>query len=189
MRPEDIDIVLATHLHLDHAGGFTVRGTDGRFKPRFPRARYVVRRGEWEDATHLDDRTRIDYRPDHYVPLAEAGRLELVDDDQTIMPGVRVRHTGGHTRHHQAIWIESNGARAVYPADIMPTAAHVPAPWIGSIDLYPVETMNSKKNLLGEVADRDTLVLFDHDPQLPAARIVLENGKPRALAPAPAHRG
>jgi len=189
VRPEDIDIVLATHLHLDHAGGFTVRGTDGRFKPRFPRARYVVRRGEWEDATHLDDRTRIDYRPDHYVPLADAGRLELVDDDQTIMPGVRVRHTGGHTRHHQAIWIESNGARAVYPADIMPTAAHVPAPWIGSIDLYPVETMNSKKNLLGEVADRDTLVLFDHDPQLPAARIVLENGKPRALAPAPAHRG
>lgn len=189
VRPEDIDIVLATHLHLDHAGGFTVRGTDGRFKPRFPRARYVVRRGEWEDATHLDDRTRIDYRPDHYVPLADAGRLELVDDDQTIMPGVRVRRTGGHTRYHQAIWIESNGARAVYPADIMPTSAHVPAPWIGSIDLYPVETMNSKKDMLGEVADRDTLVLFDHDPQMPAARIVLENGKPRALAPAPAHRG
>jgi len=189
VRPEEIDIVLATHLHLDHAGGFTVRGAGGRFRPRFPRARYVARRGEWEDATHLNDRTRIDYRPDHYMPLAEAGRLELVDEDQTIMPGVRVRRTGGHTQHHQAIWIESNDERAVYPADIMPTSAHVPAAWIGGIDLYPLETMNSKKALLGEVADNGTLVLFDHDPQMPAARIVLEDGKPRALAPATAHRG
>jgi methylmalonyl-CoA epimerase len=189
VRPEEIDIVLATHLHLDHAGGFTVRGTDGRFRPRFPRARYVVRRGEWEDATHLTDRTRIDYRPEHFMPLADAGRLELVDDDQTIMPGVRVRRTGGHTRHHQAVWFESNGQRAVYPADIMPTTAHVPAAWIGAIDLYPVETMTSKKVLLEEVIESGTLVLFDHDPQMPAARIALEDGKPRALAPATAHRG
>ena len=71
----------------------------------------------------------------------------------------------------------------------MPTTAHVPAAWIGGIDLYPMETMNSKKALLGEVADNGTLVLFDHDPQMPAARIVLEDGKPRALAPAAAHRG
>lgn len=189
IRPEDIDIVLATHLHLDHAGGFTVRGADGRFTPRFPRARYVVRRGEWEDATHLNDRTRIDYRPDHYLPIAEAGRLELVDDDQTIMPGVRVRRTGGHTRHHQAIVIESNGQKAVYPADIMPTTAHVPAAWIAGVDLYPMETMQSKKALLGEVVDTGALVLFDHDPQIPAARIVLEDGRPRALAPATSHRG
>ena len=189
VRPEEIDIVLATHLHLDHAGGFTVRGADGRLRPRFPRARYVARRGEWEDATHLNDRTRVSHRPDDYLPLAEAGVLELVDDDQTIMPGVRVRRTGGHTRHHQAIWIESKGERAVYPGDVMPTAAHVPAAWIAGVDLYPVETLTAKQALLAEVAGTGTMVLFDHDPDTPAAHIALQDGKPRALAFGPAHRG
>lgn len=189
VRPEEIDIVLATHLHLDHAGGFTVRSADGRLRPRFPRARYVVRRGEWDDARQLNDRTRASYQPDDYLPLAEGGVLELVDDDQTIMPGVRVSRTGGHTRHHQAVWIESKGQRAVYPGDLMPTSAHVPAPWIAGFDLYPVDTLNSKQVLLAEVADRGTLMLFDHDPRMPAGHIVIEDGKPRALAPAAAHRG
>jgi methylmalonyl-CoA epimerase len=189
VRPEEIDIVLATHLHLDHAGGFTMRGADGRLRPRFPRARYIARRGEWEDATHLNDRTRFDYRPDDYRPLAEAGVLELVDDDQTIMPGVRVRRTGGHTPHHQAVLIESKGERAVYPADLMPTAAHVPPGWVAGVDLNPVETMTSKQQLLSELAGSGTLVLFDHDPDMPAATIVLQDGKPQALALRPTHRG
>jgi glyoxylase-like metal-dependent hydrolase (beta-lactamase superfamily II) len=189
VRPEEIDIVLATHLHLDHAGGFTVLAEDGRLRPRFPRARYVARRGEWEDATHLNDRTRFSYRPDDYVPLAAAGVLELVADDQTIMPGVRVRWTGGHTAHHQGVWLDSKGQRAVYPGDLMPTAAHVPPAWIAGTDLNPVETLTAKKALLDEVADRETLILFDHDPHMPAAHVVLENGRPRALASAAAYRG
>ena len=91
LSPDDIDIVLASHLHFDHAGGFTVRDAGGRSRPRFPRAQYIVRRGEWEDATHPNARTRASYMLDNYVPLADAGVLQLVDDDQMIMPGVRVR--------------------------------------------------------------------------------------------------
>lgn len=171
VRPEEIDLVLATHLHLDHAGGFTVRDESGRLRPRFPRARYVARRGEWEDATHLNDRTRTSYRPDDYVPLAEAGVLELVDDDQTIIPGVRVQRTGGHTAHHQMVWIESKGQRAVYPGDLVPTLAHVPPAWIAGVDLYPVDSMRSKQAFIKEVADTGTLVLFAHDPDQAAAPI------------------
>src|SRR6266853_2740948 len=121
VAPEDIDIVLASHLHFDHAGGFTFRDASGRVKPKFPRAQYIVRRGEWEDATHPHERNRASYIADNYVPLADAGVLQLVDDDQTIMPGVRVRRTGGHCMHHQMVLIESGGKTAAFLAEAVET--------------------------------------------------------------------
>src|SRR5262245_61151231 len=145
LRPEDIDIVLATHLHFDHAGGFTIRDAGGRLRPRFPRARYVVRRGEWEDATSPQPWNRGAYAADAFRPLAEAGVLELVDEDQTIMPGVKVRRTGGHTSHHQLVWIEAGGRSAAYAADLMPTVAHAPDAWISGYDLYPTDTFTAKQ--------------------------------------------
>ena len=174
---DDIDIVLATHLHWDHAGGFTVREPDGRIRPRFPRARYVVRRGEWEDATHPNARTRGNYLQDDFVPLMSAGVLEMVDDDQTIMPGVKVRRTGGHTAHHQMIMIESNGQRAAFPADLMPTAAHLSPAWIAAVDLFPMETLAAKQAFVDEAAAHRILVFFDHDPFMQAAYIVVQNGR------------
>src|SRR5262249_61840312 len=116
LAADDIDIVLASHLHFDHAGGFTVRDASGKVRPKFPRAQYVVRRGEWHDATHPTERNRASYLLDNYVPLAEAGVLQMVDDDQTIMPGVRVRRTGGHTMQHAMIQIEAGGERAAVVA-------------------------------------------------------------------------
>ena len=101
----DIEIVLASHLHFDHAGGFTMRDAAGKLRPRFPRAQYIARRGEWEDANAPTDRNRASYLTENFVPLAEAGVLQLVDDDATIMPGVRVQRTGGHTMHHQMVVI------------------------------------------------------------------------------------
>jgi methylmalonyl-CoA epimerase len=178
VAPEDIDIVLATHLHWDHAGGFTVRDRAGRLRPRFPRARYVVRRGEWEQATRPDERSRGSYTPDDFVPLMDAGVLELVADDQTIMPGVRVRRTGGHTMHHQMVLIESEGRRAAFPADLMPTTAHVAQSWIASIDLFPVETLTAKQAFVKEAIEHRTLIFFDHDPRTPAAYITEHNGRP-----------
>jgi methylmalonyl-CoA epimerase len=182
---EDIEIVLATHLHFDHAGGFTVRDADGRVRPRFPRAQYVVRRGEWEDATHPNERNKASYFADNYVPLAAAGVLQLVDDDQTIMPGVRVRRTGGHTRHHQMATIESGGKVAAYVADLIPTTAHVPNAWIMGYDLYPLDTLAAKKTLLKEAVEREMLIFFAHDPSIVAAYILDENGE-RRVVPAPA---
>ena len=183
VRPDEIDLVLITHLHLDHAGGCTIRDEGGRLRPRFPRARYVARRGEWQDATHLHDRNRGSYRADDFLPLAEAGVLDLVDEDQTIMPGVRVRRTGGHTMHHQMVWIESGGRRAAYPADMCPTRAHVPAAWIAGVDLHPVDSLAAKQAFLKEAANGETLVFFDHDPEVPAGFIAIEDGKPRVIPP------
>jgi methylmalonyl-CoA epimerase len=183
LAPEDIDIVLASHLHFDHAGGFTVRDGSGRIRPKFPRAQYVVRRGEWEDATHPHERNRASYLAGNYVPLADAGVLQLVDDDVTIMPGVRVRRTGGHCMHHQMAIIESGGKTAVFAADLMPTTAHLAPPWIMGYDLYPMDTLAAKKAFLAEVMEKDALVFFEHDPAVAAGHIREENGK-RAVVPA-----
>jgi methylmalonyl-CoA epimerase len=178
VSPDDIDIVLATHLHFDHAGGFTYRDASGRIRPRFPRAQYIVRRGEWDDAMNPHERNRASYLRDNYVPLAEAGVLQLVDDDQTIMPGVRVRRTGGHTMHHQIVLIESQGRTAAFVADLLPTTAHLPAAWMMGYDLYPMDTLASKKAFVREAIDRDMLVFFEHDPVISAARISERDGKP-----------
>jgi methylmalonyl-CoA epimerase len=184
VAPEDIDIVLATHLHFDHAGGFTVRDASGRLRPRFPRARYVVRRGEWEAANHPHERNRGSYLSDHFVPLGEAGVLELVDDDQTVMPGVRVQWTGGHTAHHQMIRIESGAKRAAYVADLIPTAAHVPDAWIMGFDLYPMDTLAAKKAFRADAIAHETLVFLPHDPAVAAGYLAEHNGKP-TLRPTP----
>ena len=175
---EDIDIVLATHLHFDHSGGFTVRDAQGRLRPRFPRARYVVRRGEWDDATHPHARNRASYRPDNFLPLVEAGVLDLVDDDQVIMPGVRVQRTGGHTAHHQIVWIESGGASAAFIGDLMPTTVHLPDPWIMGFDLYPMQTLAAKRAFVQEAVSRGTLVLFEHDPSIAGGYLALVDEKP-----------
>jgi glyoxylase-like metal-dependent hydrolase (beta-lactamase superfamily II) len=177
IAPEAIDLVLASHLHFDHAGGFTVRDAGGRLRPRFPRAQYIARRGEWDDAGHPHARSRAAYRADNFVPLAEAGVLQLVDDDVTIMPGVRVRRTGGHTMHHQIVLIESGGKTAAFAADLIPTAAHLPEAWIAGCDLYPMETLAAKTQFLKEAVERNTLVFFEHDPAIAAGYIREQDGK------------
>jgi methylmalonyl-CoA epimerase len=175
---EDIDIVLATHLHFDHAGGFTMRDANGRIRPRFPRAQYVVRRGEWEDATHPNARNRASYLADNFVPLADAGVLQLVDDDHSIMPGVRVRRTGGHTMHHQMVIIESAGQSAAFVADLIPTTAHLPDAWIMGYDLHPLDTLAAKVAFVKEAIERETLVFFEHDPSVIAGFIREQDGQP-----------
>jgi len=166
LRADDIDMVLATHLHFDHAGGFTRRDGGGRLRPAFPRARYVVRRGEWEAALQPHERSRSSYLSENLQALVDAGVLEMVDEDQTIMPGVRVRRTGGHTMHHQSVWIESQGAHAVYVGDLMPTANHLAASWMEAVDLYPVDTVAAKRAFVKEAREREALVLFPHDPDI-----------------------
>jgi methylmalonyl-CoA epimerase len=183
LSPDDIDIVLASHLHFDHAGGFTVRDASGRVRPKFRRAQYVIRRGEWEDATHPHERNRASYIADNFVPLADAGVLQFVDDDQTIMPGVSVRRTGGHCMHHQMVLIESGGRTAAFVADLIPTTAHLSAPWIMGYDLYPMDTLAAKKAFLQEAVQKNVLVFFEHDPAVPAGYIREENGK-RRIVPA-----
>ncbi|HKY23073.1 MAG TPA: methylmalonyl-CoA epimerase [Vicinamibacterales bacterium] len=177
VSPSAIDIVLATHLHFDHAGGFTERGEDGSARPRFSRAQYVVRRGEWDDAMSPNERTRGSYFLENYKPLADHHVLQLVDNDATIMPGVSVRRTGGHTMHHQIVTIESAGKTAVFAADLLPTAAHLPEVWVMGYDLFPLDTLNFKRAFLREAVEREYLILFEHDPDIAAGYIREKDGK------------
>jgi glyoxylase-like metal-dependent hydrolase (beta-lactamase superfamily II) len=175
----DVDLVVASHLHFDHAGGFTMRDAEGVVRPRFPNARYSVRRGEWDDALHPNERSRASYFAENYVPLREAGVLDLVDEDGEVVPGVRLRRTGGHTMHHQIVEIHDGGETAIFAADLLPTAAHVPLPYIMGYDLYPMDTLAFKRGFLAEAVARDYLILFEHDPEIAAGRIRRENGKLR----------
>ena len=145
---EDIDIVLATHLHFDHAGGFTVRGADGRVRPRFPRAQYVVRRGEWEDATHPNERNRASYLADN---LRAAGRGRCASAGRRRPDDHAGRPRAADRRSHDASpdcddRVGRQGRR--YVADLIPTTAHVPGPWIMGYDLYPLDTLAAKKALV-----------------------------------------
>lgn len=177
VAPDSIEIVLATHLHFDHAGGFTERIADGTVRPRFPRAQYVVRRGEFEDAMHPNERTRGSYFLENYQPLADNHVLQLVDEDTSVMPGVRVRRTGGHTMHHQVVMMESAGKTAVFAADLLPTAAHLPEVWVMGYDLFPLETLTFKRAFLREAIEREYLILFEHDPEIAAGYIREKDGK------------
>jgi len=176
MTPDAIDIVLASHLHFDHAGGFTASAR-GTLRPRFPRAQYIIRRGEFDDAMNPNERTKGSYFLDNYKPLADAGVLQLVDSDSTIMPGVRVRRTGGHTMHHQIVMIESGGKTAVFAADLLPTSAHLPEVWIMGYDVLPLDTLAFKRAFLREAIEREYLILFEHDPNIAAGYIRERDGK------------
>jgi len=178
VAPEEVDLVIASHLHFDHAGGFTSLGADGIVRPHFPNARYVVRRGEWEDARAPHERNRASYVADNYVPLAEAGCLDLVEGDGEVVPGIRLRRTGGHTAHHQMIEIGEGERTAVFVADLLPTAAHLPLPYIMAYDLYPMDTLAFKRAFLREAAEREHLILFEHDPAIAAGYLRVRDGRP-----------
>ena len=173
----DIEIALATHLHFDHVGGFTVRDASGALRPAFERARYVVRRGDWDDATHPHERNRASYLPDNFRPLHDAGVIDFHDGNIEVMPGVRVERSGGHAMHHQVVYVESEGRTAVFTADMIPTRAHIDEPWIMGYDLYPMDTLAFKKRFVREAIDREYLIFFEHDPDVAAGYIREKDGR------------
>jgi glyoxylase-like metal-dependent hydrolase (beta-lactamase superfamily II) len=170
----DIDIVLATHLHFDHIGGATAL-IDGVLAPRFPRAEYVIRRQEWDDATHPHERNKASYLAENFMPLADAGRVRFLSEDGEVVPGIRVERTGGHTMHHQLVRIESGGQTAIFAADLMPTTAHVDLPWIMGYDLYPMDTLEFKRQFLRQAIAGEYVIFFEHDPAM-ACGIIRERG-------------
>jgi len=160
---EDVVLVINSHLHFDHAGGNTTRDANGAIRPTFPNARYVVQAGEYEYATHTNERTAGSYFPHNFVPLGESGLFDFVDGEREIIPGIRAVPTPGHTPHHQGLRIESKGERAFYIADLVPTTAHLPLPWIMGYDVEPLVTLETKRRILRCAVDEDWLVVFEHD--------------------------
>ena len=179
--PEDITIVVNTHLHFDHAGGNTKLDTDGSAVPSFPNARYFVSRAEYEHAEAPTERDRASYLPENWRPLQESGQLQLKDENYEMAPGLRMETHAGHNRSMQCVRLESGGQTLFGFADLVPTRAHVPFAWIMGYDLYPVETLEAKKRLLPQAAREGWLCLFYHDPDAPLYRIAMDDGKISAI--------
>lgn len=170
VAPEDIDIVINTHLHFDHCGWNTYR-QGGKAVPAFPRAKYYVQEGEWRHAREQHERDRVSYMTDNYDPLVENGQMQLVNGDQEIVPGISVKVFPGHTRHMQAVMIESAGQKACYISDLIPTVAHLDLTWVMAFDLFPLETIESRKRYYAQAIPEKWLTIFTHDPNTPWAYV------------------
>lgn len=177
-KPDDVDIVIDTHLHFDHAGGNTHVDADGAIHLSFPRARYFVQKGEWEYAHSRNERIQASYLPHNFQPVMQAGRLELLEGDVDVVPGVAVRRTPGHTPHHQSVTIRSRDQSACFLADVIPTSAHLPLPWIMGYDVEPLVTLESKRALLAQARREQWLLVFEHDPVTPWGRLSKDDEKP-----------
>lgn len=169
VAPEDVDFVIPSHLHFDHAGWLTTRQSGGDFAPTFPRATYVVQEGTWEEALDANPRTRGSYFQTDFLPLEKAGRLKLIRGDEEVTPGVRVHHSSGHVKHHQMTFVESRGKKAVFWGDMMPTSAHVKPAWVMGYDLDPAGVASQKERLVKQAVDEEWLCAFDHDPDVALA--------------------
>lgn len=176
---DSIDYVILTHLHFDHAGGGTMPDGKGGFAPTFPRAKYIVQRGEWDDAVSGHAVMTGTYRKENLAPLEAAGVLSFIENgDAKILPGIRAQLLPGHTRHQQGIFFEAGGRRMFLPADLMPTAAHAGLRYNMAYDLLPYENMVNKQRMLEQAAAESWTLLLGQDPT-EAAWTVTDQGKGR----------
>jgi glyoxylase-like metal-dependent hydrolase (beta-lactamase superfamily II) len=182
--PEDIDIVINSHLHFDHCGWNTVRDKSGKAVPAFPRAKYYAPEGEWQYSRHPSERDLISYIPDNYDPLVKTGQMTLLKGGEEIVPGISVKTFPGHTASMQGVIIQSGGKTACYISDLIPDSAHIDIAWGMSFDLYPLQTIESKKLYYSQSIPEKWLTVFTHDPETPWAYVEKDaEGKMVALKP------
>jgi glyoxylase-like metal-dependent hydrolase (beta-lactamase superfamily II) len=183
IAPQDVDVVINSHLHFDHCGWNTVRDSNGKIVPTFPRARYYAPEGEWHYARKPSDRDAISYIPDNYDPLVASGQMTLLKGGEEVVPGISVETFPGHTAHMQAIMVRSGGKTACYISDLMPTSAHIDIAWGMGFDLYPLDTIESKKRYYARALPEKWLTVFTHDAKMPWAYVEKdESGKMVAKA-------
>jgi len=200
IAPEDIDIVINSHLHFDHCGWNAVRDKNGKIVPTFPKAKYYAPEGEWLYARKPSDRDVISYIPENYDPLVESGQMTLLKGGEEIAPGISVKTFRGHTACMQAIVVcgkpgqnqsqnphlwqnrpevghpspSGSSPIACYISDLMPTTAHMDLVWGMGFDLYPLDTITSKKEYYARALPEGWLTVFTHDPMMPWAYIEKE---------------
>jgi glyoxylase-like metal-dependent hydrolase (beta-lactamase superfamily II) len=162
-QPEDVDLVVNTHLHFDHAGGNVLMAPEGDLIPAFPRARYVFQEGELGFAGSANPRVRASYMSKNFTPLVEAGLVDLARGDGPLVEGLRLMLTPGHTPYHQSVVVESQGETAVFLADLCPVAAHLPLPWIMAFDVEPMVTLETKTALWERAREEGWILIFQHD--------------------------
>ena len=178
---DEITIVINTHLHFDHAGGNTQFDDAGKARPTFSNARYFVSSAELDHANDPSERDRASYLPENWMPLVETGQLEVKASNYEVVPGLRMESWPGHNRSMQC-WRLSRGEQTMFGcADLVPMRAHLKYPWIMGYDLYPVDTLESKKKLLPQATREGWLCLFYHDPDHPVCRLEMIEEKITAL--------
>ncbi|MBU0961540.1 MAG: MBL fold metallo-hydrolase [Proteobacteria bacterium] len=173
---DDIDLVLLTHCDFDHAGGIVMLNDTGKEELTFPRAVHYVQKTEWEDVEQPCHRALSTYWPANFNLLKKEGQLEIINGDLDVCPGIRLRHTGGHTRGHQLVELSSQGETAVHLGDLFPTHAHTNPLWIMAYDNYPLEVIDRKEEYFSHYRKLDSWFTFYHDPQIKACKLA-ESGE------------
>ena len=179
---DDVSLVINTHLHFDHAGGNTCVDASGTVRPSFPRARYVVQKGEHHWATHTNERTAASYFVRNWDPIFANDRFELIEGDREVVPGIGVVLTPGHVPYHQSVLIDGGEGIACFLGDICPTAAHLPLPWIMGYDVEPLVSLETKRSLFARAAAEHWLMIFEHDASTAWGHIH-HDGKAYAIEP------
>ncbi|MCB9101837.1 MAG: MBL fold metallo-hydrolase [Anaerolineales bacterium] len=175
--PEQIDIVINTHLHADHCGGNTIE-QDDRLAPTFPNAVYYIQRLEWSDAIAPNERTQATYLPANYAPLQESGHLKLINGNTQITRHVRTAVTRGHTRAHQVVILEADGKTLVFMADLATLHYQFQRlAWVTAYDVEPLETIESKRYWQQWALAHDAVLIFQHDTQIPMGKLVADGNR------------
>lgn len=167
VRRQEIEVVINSHLHFDHCGWNTFLNDRGEVEPTFPNATYYVQRGEWEHGNKQLERDRVSYISENYDPLIKNGQMRMLDGNGDVMPGISVEIYPGHTRNMQAIILESEGEKACYISDLIPTTAHLDLTWVMSYDLFPLETIENRKRFYRQAIPEKWLTIFTHDHETP----------------------
>ena len=175
VKPENVDIVINTHLHFDHCG-WNTRIVNGKARPTFPNARYVVQKKDFDHAKKPTERDQASFIADNYLPVEEAGQWWFLESDTEIVPGVSIFLVPGHTHAMQCVKLTGGGKTAVFLADLVPTTAHLPLAWIMGFDLFPLTTLENRKKWLPQIANNGWLTLFAHDPVIRAAYLRERDG-------------
>jgi len=171
LSPQDIEHVLLTHCDFDHAGGIVMHDAEGNEQLSFPNAVHYVQKTEWEDVKQPNHRAKSTYWPDNFNLLKEKGRLEIIDGDREIVPGILLRHTGGHTRGHQLVELKSGEETAVHLGDLFPTHAHSNPLWIMAYDNFPLDVIARKEEYFKYYQKLNSWFTFYHDPQVKACKL------------------
>lgn len=165
--PEDISDVFLTHLHFDHAGGAIKREGD-LLVPAFKNAQYWSNQNHWDWAIHPNDREKASFLKENILPIQESGQLIWVNtkENEEWLPGIKIRYVNGHTEKMMLLQLDYKGQQILFCADLFPSIAHLPIPWVMSYDTRPLETLKEKDVFLKEAVENNWLLFFEHDPKI-----------------------